>query len=76
MVSWGQRWGAGDRRRDTEGWGATDGESRERRSRSVPRTLGRCRHGVAAARERDGVTDGVEVRVTIFDIVYILFLLG
>jgi hypothetical protein len=31
---------------------------------------------VAAARERDGVTDGVEVRVTIFDVVYILFLLG
>jgi hypothetical protein len=42
----------------------------------VPRTLCHSRHGVAAARERDGVTGGVEVRVMIFDVVYILYLLG
>jgi hypothetical protein len=54
----------------------TGGESQEHRSHSVPRTLGRSRHGVAAARERDGVMGGVEVRVTIFDVVYILCLLG
>jgi hypothetical protein len=71
-----RRWGAGDRRHGAEGRGATDGESRERRSRSVPWTLGHSRHGVAAAQERDGVTSGVEVRVTIFDVVYILYLLG
>jgi hypothetical protein len=78
-----RRWGAGGR----DGGlgigdaaqrvgGATGGESRERCSRSVPQALGRSRHGVAAARERDGVTGGVEVRVTIFDVVYILCLLG
>jgi hypothetical protein len=57
--------GAGDRRRVTE-----------RHSRSVPQTLGRSRHGVAAARERDGVMGGVDVRVMIFDVIYILCLLG
>jgi hypothetical protein len=43
---------------------------------SVPWTLGRSRHGIAAARERDGVRGGVEVRVMILDVVYILCLLG
>jgi hypothetical protein len=43
---------------------------------SVPWTLGRSRHGMAAARERDGVRGGVEVRVMILDVVYILCLLG
>jgi hypothetical protein len=73
---WGRRrWGDGDRRRGAEGRGATGGESRERRSLSMPRMLGRSHHGVAAVRERSGVTGGVEVRVTIFGVVYILCLL-
>jgi hypothetical protein len=58
------------------GPGATSGESRERHSRSMPQTLDRSCHGVATARERDGVMGGVEVRVTIFDVVCILCLLG
>jgi hypothetical protein len=80
MRGWGRDGGGGDGGMGTGGaaqrvGGVTGGESRERRSLSMPRMLGRSHHGVAAVRERSGVTGGVEVRVTIFGVVYILCLL-